>query len=157
MNRPDLPPIEPRVRDAVYRAVAEEPFARTLEMELVALENGYSEVEMVYNPSAMDNLFSRAHGGALYALIDEAFETAGQSDGTVAVALNVNVTYVASPEPGARLRAVARIVSRTKKTAGYEIRVTGPGNRLIASCQALAFRTEKPLPFLSPPDGPKRP
>ena len=41
----------------------------------------------------------------LFGLIDEAFETAGQTEGTVAVALNVSVTYVSSPKPGKRLRA----------------------------------------------------
>jgi len=96
----------------------------------------------------MDNIYNRAHGGALYALIDEAFETAGQTDGTVAVALNVNVTYVSSPEPGAQLRAESRRVSRSKKTASYDIKVTDENGRIISLCQALAFRTGKPIPFL---------
>jgi acyl-CoA thioesterase len=88
------------VRKAIAQAVTREPFAQAMNMELVELEDGYSVVKMVYDPDRMDNIYNRAHGGAIYALIDEAFETAGQTDGTVAVALNVNVTYVSSPEPG---------------------------------------------------------
>ena len=65
-----------------------------------------------------------------------------------AVALNVNVTYVSSPEPGKLLRAEAREITRTKKTAGYDIKVTEKGGRLIATCQALAYRTGKAIPFL---------
>jgi acyl-CoA thioesterase len=84
----------------------------------------------------------------LFALIDEAFETASQTDGTIAVALNVNVTYVSSPEPGVRLRSVAQKVSQTKKTASYDIRVTDGKDNLIATCSALAYRTGKPIPFL---------
>jgi acyl-CoA thioesterase len=140
--------VDPAVRQAIYDAVAKEPFARALNMELVELELGYSAVEMVYDPAAMDNIYARAHGGAVFGLIDEAFEAAGQTDGTMAVALNVNVTYVSSPEAGMRLRAEAREFSRTKKTAGYDIKVTDPKGRLIATCQALAFRTGKPIPFL---------
>lgn len=136
------------LRTAIFAAVQEEPFVRHLGMQLVELAEGFSAVEMAYQPDKMDNLFRRAHGGAIFALIDEAFETAAQSDGSVAVALNVNVTYITSPEPGARLRAEARRVSLTKKTANYQIRVTA-GEELIATCQALAFRTGKPLPFLS--------
>jgi acyl-CoA thioesterase len=60
----------------------------------------------------------------------------------------VNVTYVSSPEPGARLRAEAVQVSRTRKTALYDIKVTDQNGRLVATCQALAFRTGKPIPFL---------
>jgi acyl-CoA thioesterase len=136
------------IKDAIIRAVAEEPFVQTLGLELKALENGFSAVEMTYEPAKMDNLFGRAHGGAIFALIDEAFETVGQTDGTVAVAMNVNVSYLASPEPGARLRAEAREVNRTKRTAHYDIRVTDGDGRLIATCQALAYRTGKSLPFL---------
>ena len=108
------------IKQAIFKAVASEPFARTLGIELVELDDGFSAVEMLYQPERMDNLFQRAHGGALFSLIDEAFETVGQTDGTVAVALNVNVTYVVSPEAGTRPGAEAREVSRTRRTAGYD-------------------------------------
>ena len=136
------------VKRAITQAVKREPYAQALKMELVELEDGYSVVKMVYDPEKMDNIYNRAHGGAIYALIDEAFETAGQTDGTVAVALNVNVTYVSSPKPGVVLEAEARQISQTKKTAGYEIKVTDQDGSLIATCQALAYRTGKPVPFL---------
>jgi len=136
------------VKEAIYRAVEKEPFAQALKMELAALNEGYSAVEMVYDPAAMDNIYGRAHGGAIFALIDEAFETASQTHGTIAVALNVNVTYVTSPEAGTRLRAEAREVSKTNKTAAYDIKITDHEGQIIATCQALAFRTGKPISFL---------
>ena len=136
------------LRSAIAAAVEREPLARTFGMRLVALEEGFSAVEMEYVPERMDNLFGRTHGGAIYALIDEAFETVCQTVGSVTVALNVNVTYVASPEGSGALRAEAREIAATKRTASYDIRVTDCGGRLIATCQALGFRTGKPLPFL---------
>ena len=137
-----------KVKAAIIGAVKNEPFARALNMELVELEKGHSVVQMSYEPDKMNNIYARAHGGALYALIDEAFETAGQTDGTVAVALNVNVTYVASPKPGLQLKAEANRISQTRKTASYDIKVTDENGDLIALCQALAFDTGKPIPFL---------
>ena len=137
-----------RIKDAIVDAVKKEPFAKLFDMQLVELDTGHSVVEMTYNPLTADNIYERAHGGAIYGLIDEAFETAGQTDGTIAVALNVNVTYIRSPEKNTRLRAEARQVSQTKKTAGYDIRVTDTGGGLIATCTALAYRTGKPIPFL---------
>lgn len=137
------------IREAISRAVETEPFARALEMKLVALEENFSRVEMVYEPGRMDNIYGRAHGGALFALIDEAFETASQARGTIAVALSVNVTYVASPRPGSLLRAEAKELSLTRKTASFEIKVTDAGSgELIAFCQALAYRTGKPVPLV---------
>ena len=140
--------MDQKVRNAIYNAVKKEPFAKTMKMKLVELELGYSAIEMIYDPDNMNNIYDRAHGGALFALIDEAFETAGQTDGTIAVALNVNVTYVSSPEPGVKLRAESKQNSQTKKTASYDIKVTDQNGNLIAICSALAYRTGKPIPFL---------
>ena len=140
--------MDQKVRNAIFNAVEREPFAKALKVVLVELELGYSMVEMKYDPANMNNIYERAHGGALFALIDEAFETASQTDGTIAVALNVNVTYVSSPQAGAKLRAEAKRVSQTKKTSGYDIKVSDENNNLIATCSALAYRTGKPIPFL---------
>ena len=140
--------MDSKVKKAIEKAVRHEALATTFKIELMELDTGRSVVEMDYLPETMGNIYERAHGGAIYTLIDEAFETAGQTHGTIAVALNVNVTYIASPPDGARLRAEAREISRTKKTAVYDINVVGPDKQLIATCQALAYRTGKPIPFL---------
>ncbi len=145
--------MDERLRAAIFRAVEEEPFAGLMGIKLTELSDGASTVTMRHEPKRMDNLFARAHGGAVFALMDEAFETACQTHGTVAVALNVSVTYVASPEPGAYLTCTARETSLTKRTASYEIRVSDEEGRVLALCQALAFRTGKPLPFLAAAGG----
>lgn len=140
--------MDQKVRNAIFKAVETEPFAKALKIDLIELELGHSVVEMTYDPASMNNIYKRAHGGALFALIDEAFETASQTDGTIAVALNVNVTYVSSPQASVKLRAEAMRISQTKKTAGYDIKVSDENNNLIATCSALAYRTGKPIPFL---------
>ncbi|MBW1814612.1 MAG: PaaI family thioesterase [Deltaproteobacteria bacterium] len=140
--------MDEKVKKAIFRAVEKEPFAQELEMKLAALELGQSTVEMIYDQASMSNIYGRAHGGAIFALIDEAFETASQTHGTIAVALNINIQYIASPEPGKLLRANAKEISGTRKTASYEIKVSDQDGQLIAMCQALAYRTGKPLPFI---------
>ncbi len=141
--------MDEKVKEAIYAAAAKEPFAIELGMELKELSLGSSTVEMIHRPLTMNNIYGRPHGGAIFALIDEAFETACQTHGTIAVALNVNVTYSASPEPGARLRARATERSLTRKTASYDIEVTDADTgQTIAFCQALAYRTGKPIPFV---------
>ncbi|MBJ6724993.1 PaaI family thioesterase [Geomesophilobacter sediminis] len=140
--------MDEKIREAIFREVRQEPFAQALGIELVDLQDGFSAVEMTYVPERMNNLFARAHGGAIFGLIDEAFETVCQTIGRVTVALNVSVNYVATPEPGARLRAEARELTGTKRTASYDIRVTDDRGETIALCQALAYRTDKTLPFV---------
>ena len=140
--------MDEKVKKAIEKAVERETFARALKMELVELDDGHSVVEMIYDPHKMNNMYNRAHGGALFGLIDQAFETAGQTRGTIAVALNVNITYVNSPQPGARLRAEANRISATKKTENYDIKITDQDGNLISTCKALAYQTGKPIPFL---------
>mgnify|MGYP002338705747 CR=1 FL=1 len=140
--------MDPKVRSAIYQAVEKEPLAQTFGMALIKLDLGYSMVKMHYDPNRMANIYQRAHGGAIYSLIDEAFETASQTHGTIAVALNVNVAYVSSPDTEMLLFAEAREVSRTRKIAHYDIKVNDEGDQLLATCQATAYRTGKPIPFL---------
>ncbi|MBF0226286.1 MAG: PaaI family thioesterase [Desulfobacterales bacterium] len=140
--------MDDKVKKAIYSAVEKEPFAKALKMKLIDINDGYSLVEMKYEAELMNNIYDRAHGGAIFALIDEAFETASQTDGTIAVALNINVTYAASPENGAILKAEAKEIKRTKKTAIFEIKVFSQDKDLIATCQAVAYRTGKPIPFI---------
>ena len=139
--------MDEKLKKAIFNAVENEPFAQRRGIKLVDLALGYSKVEMTYLPDKMDNIYQRAHGGAIYSLIDEAFETSCQTHGTVAVALNVNVSYTASPKPGALLTAEAREITRSKKIAHYDISVTDDDGNLIASSKTIAYRTGKPIPF----------
>jgi acyl-CoA thioesterase len=136
------------IKEAIFRQVEREPFAKKFDLKLIDLDDGYSKVVMVFT-SDMENMFGKAHGGALFALIDEAFETASNSHGTVAVALNMNISYLASPSTGATLTAEAKEINRTNKTAVYDIKVVEGESRLLASCQALIYRLDKALPFLA--------
>ncbi len=134
---------EKRFREEVQR----EPFARKFGIELIELGEGTSKVRMKATDN-MKNLFGMIHGGAIFALIDEAFETASNSHGTLAVALNMNITYLNAANTGSILTAEAREINRTRKTATYDIRVTDGEGTLIAACTALVYRKGSPLPFL---------
>jgi acyl-CoA thioesterase len=139
--------MDEKVREAIFQKVGKEPFAQKFGIKLLELREGYSKVGMKFTPD-MENFLGTAHGGAIFALIDEAFETASNSHGTVAVALNMNITYISSPSPESRLIAEAREFSKTQKTAVYDIKLYDDQNRLIASCEALVYRKGELLPFL---------
>lgn len=139
--------MDPRLKDTLKKQVAEEPFARKLGLKLIDVDQGYALVEMKCSEE-MDNIFKMTHGGAIFTLIDEAFEISCNSHGTVALALNVNITYHRAPSPNSTLRAEAKEVARTRRTGNYYITVKDEKDHLIASCQALAYRKGETLPFL---------
>ena len=136
-----------RIIDAIKQKMENEPFARKLGLELVLLEPGRATVEMAPQTENA-NLFGMTHGGAIFSLIDEAFQLACNSHGTLAVALNVAVTYHRPPDRQSKLRAEAEEVHRSRKTATYEIKVVDEKGALIATCLALAYRKGDPLPFM---------
>jgi acyl-CoA thioesterase len=139
--------MDEKVRNAILKQIEKEPFGKKFGLKLKDVRKGYAKVEMLFTQD-MENMFGMAHGGAIFSLIDAAFEVASNSHGTMAVALNMNINYLATPEKGSMLTAEAKEINRTKKTAAYEIHATDESGKLLASCQALVYRLEKPLPFL---------
>jgi len=134
------------LRRNMLAQAAAEPYAQKLALRVTELESGHAVVEMPCT-AAMDNIFGMTHGGAIFSLMDEAFQLACNSHGTVAVALNVSVTYYAPPAKGTVLRAEAVEQHRSRRTGSYLITVTDNTDKKIAACQALAYRTGKPLSF----------
>ncbi|GAB4250301.1 PaaI family thioesterase [Deferrisoma sp.] len=145
MTRPDPDP-QAACR-AIARASRSEPYARHMGLRLLDVEPGGCRVEMVPTPE-MTNLFGTVHGGALFSLLDEAFQIACNSHGVTAFALNLSVTYVNAARPGERLVAEAREVALTRRTATYHIRVVREDGEVVAAAQALAYRKGTPVPFL---------
>lgn len=139
--------MENEVIRALVKKVESESYARKLGMRLVSLEPGHAVVEMAPKKDMM-NIFDMTHGGAIFSLMDEAFQVSCNSHGTVAVALSMTVNYHHPPKGEGRLRAESKEIHRTKRTATYEIKVTDEQQTLIASCLAMAYRKEERLPFL---------
>ena len=138
---------EKKVLTSISRRVENEAYARKLGIRLVELNPGHAIVEMDFSEDDT-NIFGMIHGGAIFSLIDEAFQVSCNSHGRVAVALNVTVTYHQPPDKHSKLRAESKEVHRSQKTGTYDIRVTDEKNNLIASCLALAYRKNVLLPFL---------
>ncbi|HPD57195.1 MAG TPA: PaaI family thioesterase [Smithellaceae bacterium] len=139
--------MDEKIRKAILRKVAQEPFANKIGLKLIKVDEGYAQVEMVFADD-LENMFGMAHGGAVFSLIDAAFEVASNSHGTMAVALNMNINYLASPAKGVKITAEAKEINRTNKTAAYDIRALDEEGKLLAVCQAMVYRLDKPLPFL---------
>ncbi len=135
------------IRSKMMERVKKEGYANKLGLELIEVSDGRAVVRMTCGKDH-ENIFGMVHGAAIFSLMDEAFQVSCNSHGRVAVALNVNVTFHASPAFGQSLRAESREIHRSKKTATYHISVTDEAGTLIASCQALAYRKKERLPFL---------
>ncbi len=135
------------VIQSIKKQVQKEPFAQKLGLRLIKAEPGYAMLEMEPQEDLI-NIFGMTHGGAIFSLIDEAFEVSCNTHGTVAVALSVTVTYHRAPDQKSKLRAESMEIHRSAKTGTYEIKVMDERDTLIASCTALCYRKKERLPFL---------
>jgi acyl-CoA thioesterase len=139
--------MEDHVISAIRRQVEKESYAKKMGLTLVKLEPGHAVVEMVPREDTA-NIFGMTHGGAIFSLIDEAFQLSCNAYGTVAVALNMTITYHEAPKRNRVLRAESVEIHRSRKTGTYDIKVRDEENGLIASCMAVAYRKSDKLPFL---------
>lgn len=134
---------------ALYKEkVSKEPFAALLKIKLKDVEEGYALCEMDYTDE-MENLYGMMHGGAIFSLVDEAFEISANSSENVAYALDMAITYLRTPEKNSTLVAESKIIERTKGTALFIITVRD-GKGLLAVCKALASVRKEKIPFIDP-------
>ena len=138
---------ETKVLERLSGEISREPFGRIFDFRLKDLKPGYALVEMDVT-ERLQNSLGMVHGGAIFSLMDQAFEAASNSHGTVAVALNMNISYFRPPKFGGILRAEASEINLTRRTGTYAIEVRDEEGTLIANCQAMVYRKDNPLPFL---------
>ena len=124
-----------------------EPYAKLLGIKLTELEEGRAVVEMKLSADD-NNLLGATHGGAIFSLIDAAFELTVNSHGTIAVALNVSINYINPVSAGETIYAEGIEVSKSNRIATCRIVVKGEDGRIIATCQTMAYRKKDKLPFL---------
>ena len=140
--------LDNEIKSSIFEQVEREGYSKKLGLKLIELDEGHAVVEMT--PAKEDtNIFGMIHGGAIFSLMDEAFQVSCNSYGVMAVALSVNVIFHNPPKQGSKLLAESNEIHRSHKTATYDIRVTDNNDILIASCQALAYRRKERLPFLN--------
>ncbi|MGD8554278.1 MAG: hotdog fold thioesterase [Anaerolineales bacterium] len=124
-------------------------FAQKLGIKLEVLHPGYSRVSMKLTPD-MANGLGLPHGAVIFALADFAFATACNSHGQTAVALSMDIHFIASPDPLSRLEAEATEVHCGKRTGLYKMVVRTEEGLLVAELHGMAYR--KKDTFLQPKD-----
>ncbi len=123
-------------------------FAERANIELLSLSPGYARAKMTLHPHHL-NGYGTVQGGAIFTLADFAFAAASNSHGTVAVAINVSITFMKAAKTGA-LWAEAREISRNFKLGSYTVEVKDDAGEMVALFQGLAYRKSEKKPVSSP-------
>lgn len=118
-------------------------FALHCGIDLIELSPGHAVAMMPITKAHLNGL-NVAHGGAIFTLADLAFAAASNSHESLAMAINVSISYLKAAAEGDILTAVAEEVTRGRKIATYAIRVTDDKDNLVATFQGMVYR-KKPV------------
>lgn len=113
-------------------------FAKFIGACIVKAEPGYAVVEMKINDNHMNGL-NMVQGGAIFTLADYAFAAASNNSGNITIGVNVNISYLKSPE-GSCLTAVAKEVHSGRKISHYSVEVSDENGDLVASAHITGYR-----------------
>lgn len=118
-------------------------FAERCNIELLSVEPGRARAKMTLHPHHL-NGYGTVQGGAIFTLADYAFAAASNSHGTVAVAINVSISFLKAATSGT-LWAEAREISKNFKLGSYTVEVKDDAGDLVALFQGMVYRKKDPI------------
>lgn len=122
--------------EALARAVAdamwqEDRATRELGMRLEEIDPGYAVLSMIV-AERMVNGHGICHGGFIFTLADSAMAFASNGRGERAVAQHAAISFLRPARLGEALRAEAVERTRFRRSAMYDVRVTGTDGEIVA-------------------------
>jgi acyl-CoA thioesterase len=114
-------------------------FAQLLGMEITEAYDGYARVVM--DTAGMKNPHGVTHGGAIFAVADQAFGIAANCSGVDRVAISVHIQYIAPA--GGQLVAIAHRVADNGIYSTFRVLVY-EGERTVAQFEGVAFNVNSP-------------
>lgn len=127
--------------DHVKRFIENDRFAKHVDIEILEYSRGTAKARMVIKNHHL-NSAGTVHGGAIFALADAVFSAASNSHGTLAMAINVSISYFKAVS-GGELTAAAEEVSINPKLATYLIPVQDDKGNTIALFQGTVYRKKE--------------
>ncbi len=130
--QPDYIPPQAEGRISAFN---QSEFAQLLGMQITEAYDGYARVVM--NCSGKKNARGVAHGGAIFALADQAFGIAANSGAVHRVAVSIHIQYIA-PATGS-LVAIAHRVADNGRYSTFRVMVYEE-ERIIAEFDGVAIQ-----------------
>ena len=129
--------------DLLQKFIDSDNFAKHLDIAMLEHGPGRAKASMVI-ADHHKNSAGTVHGGAIFSLADAVFSVASNSHGTLAMAINVSISFFKAARTGT-LVAEAREISINPKLATYLIEVRDEAGNAIALFQGTVYRKKEQL------------
>ncbi len=130
--------------DKARKYFAGDRFAALAGVEIVEAGKGYCKARLTVEEKHL-NAAHVIQGGAIFTLADLAFAVASNSHGQLALAINVNISFLSAKSTGT-LYATAKEVGEPKRIGAYDVLVTDEQGEVIARFNGLVYRKHQKLP-----------
>ncbi|MBX2932395.1 MAG: hydroxyphenylacetyl-CoA thioesterase PaaI [Chitinophagaceae bacterium] len=131
-------------QQVVNHMMQHDMFSQWLGITVLAIEEGYSKIQMTVRKEMM-NGFGIAHGGVAFSLADSAFAFACNNRNNLSVALDTAINFTKPVHTDDVLTAEAKELHNGKSTGLYHITITNQHNHVVAMFKGTCFRTNKKL------------
>ena len=116
-------------------------YASLTGVKIVEVGEGYCRTSLDIEDKHL-NAANVVQGGAIFTLADLAFAIAANSHGQLALAINVNISYLTSISSGT-LYATATEVREPARIGAYDVMVTDEQQRIIARFNGMVYRKKQ--------------
>jgi len=129
--------------ETAQKYFANDRYAALTGVEIVEARTGYCKTRLVVADEHM-NAAHVVQGGAIFTLADLAFAVASNSRGQLALAINVNISFLKAVSGGI-LYAVATEVKEPGRLGAYDVLVTDGEGEIIARFNGMVYRKNSPI------------
>jgi acyl-CoA thioesterase len=129
--------------DTAKNIFSRDRYAALTGIEIVEAGRGYCKARLKIEDKHM-NAANVVQGGAIFTLADFAFGVASNSHGQLALAINVNISFLNSVSSGT-LYAAATELGEPKRLGAYDVLVTDENGQIVARFNGMVYRKKQTL------------
>lgn len=115
------------------------PFVALLDMKVVDVREGRTEIQMPVLKGKHTNLYGIAHGGAIASLADTAMGVACTTLGKIVVTIDMNINYIKGAEAQHIVTAIGTVIHHGQNTMVAEAELCGEAGALLAKARGTFY------------------
>ena len=120
----------------------QDAFSQWMGIKLVEIREKYCLIEMPVKQEMINGL-KTVHGGITFSFADSALAFSSNNTNEASVALNCTINFTKAVKMGDILRAESVLISDTRKTGIYDIKITNQNQDLVAAFRGTVYKIDK--------------
>lgn len=117
-------------------------FSQWLGIQILEIKEKYCLLKMTIRKEMINGLRT-AHGGIAFSFADTALAFSSNNTNDASVALNCIINFTKAIKEGDTLQAESILISDTRKTGVYDIKITNQNQDLVASFRGTVYKLER--------------